>query len=405
MTGFWSRRINGINRWAYRWSGLRFLSACRPIGSLTIYCASTSPQDWIGLESLRHITGISSPPAQTMTIYYDITHRKLDHQDEVVSALRDSMRLASTRHSQTRAMAGLITATSALSIKNIDLWENLFRWETLSAQNSRSRFYWKFWSRTAPDLPWIDLCSGNGFQREKALCKLSGPAPNLFFLVLAIRRLNDWVPQVREAARKALPSLAKTADPAIVADALCAILPHWMTWERMEDKDWPVFAEILSVEAIRSALMRKITQSSAGPMATILAQVGRTDAFDDGLSEIARYAVQPSVRAKAYRCLLEGKMTWVAGRTWQWTDIRYCKGKQCPIIATRPLKTGNPFMATLMSAIHDRSPFVRRVAGEMVIRDYAQLGPTAITLAERLALDPYPSIAERGKFVLKMLNE
>lgn len=340
-----------------------------------------------------------------MTNNYCKNHRKLDYQDEVLSALRQAIRLARAGRNQIEVMAGLITETSKLSIKNLDLWERLLRWEVSTEQNTAPRIHWKFWSRTTPHVTWMDLCSGNGFLREKALREQSGPAPNQFFLALAIRRLNDWVPQVREAACEVLPSLAKTTDPDIVADAFCSMVPHWMSWERMEEKGWQVFAEILSVENIRSALTRKITQSFSGPMATILSQVGRTGTLDDVMGEIALNAVQPSVRAKAYRCLLEGRITWMDGRAWKWTDIRYCKGRFCPIIATRPLKTASSFQETLMSAICDSSPFVRRVAGEIVIRDHVKLGADAVKLAEQLASDACPSVAERGKFALKMLSE
>lgn len=341
-----------------------------------------------------------------MTNSYCENRRKLDYQDEVLSALRQTIRLARAGRNQTEVMAGLIAETSKLSIKNLDCWERLLRWEVSTELNNAPRIHWKFWSRTTtPHVTWLDLCSGNGFLRENALHELSGPAPNQFFLALAFRRLNDWVPQVKEAACAVLPALAKTTDPDIVADAFCSMVPHCTSWERMEDKGWLVFAEILSVENIRLALMRKITQSSSGPMATILSQIGRTDTLDDVMGEIALNAVQPSVRAKAYRCLLEGRIAWMNGRAWKWTDIRYCKGRSCPIIATRPLKTASSFQETLMSAICDRSPFVRRVAGEMLIRDHARLGANAVKFAELLASDACPSVAERGRFALKMLSE
>ncbi|MBV8045643.1 MAG: hypothetical protein JO171_00705 [Paludibacterium sp.] len=335
----------------------------------------------------------------------DYVDHKLDGQDEVLSALRQSLKEARTESTQTQGMARLITETSKLSIKNLDSWERLFRWELSTEQNIVPRARWKFWSRTVPNATWMDLCSGNGFLREKTLRELSGPAPNRFFLALAIRRLNDWVPQVREAACEAIPSLAKTTNPDIFADVLCSMLPYLMSWARMENKGWQVLTGVTSIEHIRSALKKKITQSSSAPMATVLSQVGRTDALDDDMEEIAQHAVQPAVRAKAYRCLLEERMTWTDGYSWKWTDIQYCKGRFFPVIQARQLKATSPFLKTLISAVHDRSPMVRRVAGEMVIREHGRLGANAAILAAKLATDASPSVSERGKFALKILSE
>ncbi|WIV98961.1 hypothetical protein [Kinneretia aquatilis] len=48
---------------------------------------------------------------------------------------------------------------------------------------------------------------------------------------------------------------------------------------------------------------------------------------------------------------------------------------------------------------------VRRVAAEFLIRELASLGENALVLAHRTASDPNPSVAERGNFALKQLNQ
>ena len=47
---------------------------------------------------------------------------------------------------------------------------------------------------------------------------------------------------------------------------------------------------------------------------------------------------------------------------------------------------------------------VRRVAGEMLIRELKLIGAESIKLAELLASDSSPSVAERGRFALDRLG-
>ena len=44
---------------------------------------------------------------------------------------------------------------------------------------------------------WYDLLSGDGFRRERFLLEVNEGAPSAFLLAMFLRRLNDWVPQVR----------------------------------------------------------------------------------------------------------------------------------------------------------------------------------------------------------------
>ena len=54
-------------------------------------------------------------------------------------------------------------------------------------------------------------------------------------------------------------------------------------------------------------------------------------------------------------------------------------------------------------AIKDRSPIVRRVAGEMLVREFKSIGAESIKLAELLASDSSPSVAEWGRYAIDRL--
>ncbi|WPD23416.1 MAG: hypothetical protein SD837_02385 [Candidatus Electrothrix scaldis] len=334
----------------------------------------------------------------------------LKYEDEVIAAVK---KLAHSVNSDGKAadLSSLIDITSRLPLTNLESWESLLRWQFIRTEEcSSSSFRWKFWSKPqprpkpAPPLTWIDICNRDGFKREKALRSLSGAAPNSFFFALVTRRLNDWVPQVRCAARESLPAIAQASDPEHVVDVLCIILPHWNSWGRMEDADKQVILDTISLKKVAHALKLRIISTASGPMTSILAQTGRTAVLDSHLDEIAQKAIQPAVRAKAYRCQLEGKMVWFAGKKWQWTNKPYGKGRLQPILCERALSATKPFEEILQLAARDRSPIVRRVAGEMLIRELQRVGSEAKNLATMLASDSSPSVAERGRFVLKRLG-
>lgn len=314
-------------------------------------------------------------------------------------------RFSASTGSDIADMSELLDATSRLSLSNLDNWERVVRHGLYLASVNPKPIKWKFWERPIPFLTWIDLCSGDGFRRERTLRALSGAAPNGFFFAMAVRRLNDWVPQVRVAAREQLPSIAAASKPEHVVDVLCAVFPYWSSWGRMEIDGRKTLLDIASIEGVTQSLKSRLVSGTAGPLASVLSQVGRSLVLDAYLKEIAGNAIQPSVRAKAYKSLLDGKMVWLDGREWEWTDVRYCKGRFVPIHADRPLSVSIPFEETLKAASVDRSSFVRRIAGDVLIRESAAIGPAAIQLATKFASDPHPSVAERGKFALKKLTQ
>ncbi|WON75845.1 hypothetical protein [Serratia sp. UGAL515B_01] len=326
------------------------------------------------------------------------------HEQEIVAAVKQFANSTNSNDSVVIDISMLVAATSKLPLTNLEIWERLIRWQLNTALQVPKQSNWKFWDRPKLSFPWVDLCHGDGFIREKALKNLSEAAPNSFFFALAVRRLNDWVPEIRKAACDALPLIAKTSNPEIIVDVLFITLPYWDSWGRMGDAEKQVLMQIISLEKVATSLKKRLITSTSGPMSSILAQVGRTNALDHSLIDIAESAIQPSLRAKAYRCQFEGRFVWSNGKKWLWTDKVYGEGKFIPSLEERSIPVLKPFMDNLKMATIDRSPIVRRVAGEMLIRELENLGDQAIIFAKILASDPSPSVAERGKFALKELG-
>ncbi len=328
----------------------------------------------------------------------------LDEQPALAAAIRELLSVGMAAGDAARLTTRVAAATKAIPLHGMDLWERAIRAELWAAERAANEASWKFWVRPRRFASWLDLCNADGRRREAALRVATGGAPTAFVLAIAFRRLNDWVPQVRAAARDTLPEVALNSEPQDVANALWSLLAHWTTWGRMEAGDREAVAAIASNERVSLALKSKIMDATAGPAATVLAQYARSASLDSCLKEFAQGAVQPAVRARAFRWLFLGHVTWVAGYKWKWTDLAYCKGKLEPIVETRVIPTKQPFLPTLHSAMADRSPFVRRIAAEFLIRELHLLGENALPLAQRIAADVSPSVAERGNFALKQLK-
>lgn len=322
-------------------------------------------------------------------------------EDNLRSRVREFASSINSGNRGINEMSLLARETATLPLAHLAYWERLVRNE-FSSTLRPSIFARKVtWAKPGRFLTWVDLVSWDGYVRERTLRALSGPAPNRFFFALAARRLNDWVPQVRQAAMETLPILARNSDPEHVVDVVCALLPMWMFWRRAQGSEKQVLLGIIANEAVASSLERRLTSATAGPMPTVLSQAGRTSVLDQHLKNIAHAAVQPAVRATAYRALLAARVTWLEGREWQWTDVRYCEGRMCPVLLDRPLDNAPPLREVLLAAAADRSPIVRRVAAEALIKELRNLGSAALPLARQFAADASRPVAERGEFVLK----
>lgn len=325
----------------------------------------------------------------------------MEHDSAVVEAIR--RHLAAGSSSRTAAMVDVVAETSSLALTNLDRWERTIRAELWLAERHPTLSHWKVWSRAAHQDSWLHLCSGDGYRRERALLGLSEGVPNSFSFSLVLRRLNDWVPQVRAAARERLKAIAERSDPTHIADALWCTFPHWSSWGRMEPVDRAAILGLTSFEQVAHILKLRILSAAAGPAAQVLSQAGRAPALDEWLVEFAEAAVEPSVRARAYQFLLEGRVLWVAGRRWVWTEIQWCKGRDEPILEERRLPQSNNVLNLLHAAVADRSPLVRRVAADFVVQRRDSLGVDALDLARRLSADSSSYVALRGRFALTKL--
>lgn len=322
---------------------------------------------------------------------------------DVIASIKKSLNVEHFYHRIRPDISSFISVTSKLSLKNLDEWERLIRWQIdlfLPQHNDQVPN-----ANNPPigSLRWLDLCNADGYKRERALKILTGGAPNSFLLALMFRKLNDWVPEVRIAARNALPLIVEQTDSEIIVDVLFIMLPYWNSWGRIGDDEKQILLSIIAMNKVAESLKNRLIFSASGPAATIFAQAGRVDVLDNFLTEIAELSVQPALRARAYRCLLESKFVWAEGSEFKLIDKRYGIRQRIPVLRERRIEIKIPFIEYLKMAAIDRSPIVRRIAGEILIKQLENIGDDAFKLAELLASDKTVAVAERGLFALKDL--
>ncbi len=295
-------------------------------------------------------------------------------------------------------ISSLSDATSALPLKSIDEWERLIRNVFYESLNNK-RPIWHAW-KTPRILSWVDVISWDGRIRERALRAINGAAPNCFFLIFAIRRLNDWVPEVRAAAREKMLAIAEASKPEDVANAIFFTLRHLNSWGRMEREDKDLLLKIVSNSKVIKVLKKKIITDKIGPISTVFSQIGRVDCLDDQLLDIAKGAAQPAVRARAYRSIFEGSMSWLEGRRFEWTDKRYGLGRIKAVRSEREIACSYDISEILKHACEDHSPMVKRIAIEIIIRDMEKVGDWAIEKVKIFAGDKSKSVQEIANFAL-----
>lgn len=305
--------------------------------------------------------------------------------------------------SEVRILSDVITTYGSRPLKNIDHWERELRYQVDNDSALQSGASWKFWRSESIEKDWLNLCSWSGYQREKSILALDGGAPNAFFLVVLLRRLNDWVPQVRCTTRKVLNRVVDNSRSQDVVEALFYTLNHWSSWQRIEDEDCNLVRDIATEVRFLPMIVERLMTSTSGPQTLILSQLMARTAIDDSLLEIAQSAVVPSLRAMAFRCVLEKKVRWRTG-----SNLIVSKGYYRNIIVepcyeSRDISVKTPLIELLHLGLEDKSSIVRRVIAQAVIRELDTLGNDAQVFITKLAGDSAPSVRERGQFAQKKL--
>lgn len=196
---------------------------------------------------------------------------------------------------------------------------------------------------------------GSGFVRETALKHIQS-IESAFALALVLRRLNDWVPEVRRAASDAIDrcllrgaiSLEQTSQ--IVAGCLKALLGA-RELGRMRAPEFDVVDRLLQQNGVLDELLAQIRSSSQDLAGNLLKLALKRGLLAAQLPDLARHARHHSVRRLALGTILKGEFVWK----------EYCE----------VLRTGYTLAvdkdALAQAGLADRSVDVQRVALQYVL--------------------------------------
>jgi hypothetical protein len=248
-----------------------------------------------------------------------------------------------------------------------------------------------------PNFAWLFLFHPNGYIREAALDSIVKPPTSAFFFAALAWRLNDWAGPVRKAAERCAMRVMNRTDAGVAANAALYLLDRRHAWARWGDERQALDG-VFERKDVIAVLATLLQEHPTGPLATSLRHALRYPNIDEELPRIALSAIQPSVRAVAYQCLISGKAAWPVGFEWIWVDKVYGRRRRVPRLATRDLRRTRPAAEFVREAAYDKSPFVRRVAADALIAARAQL-PDEEVLIAHLAKDRSSAVRSRADFM------
>lgn len=247
-------------------------------------------------------------------------------------------------------------------------------------------------------LGWPFLLHPDGHVREAALRQLTGPAPSPFHFTVLAHRTNDWVPQVRAAARDALTRLDPVANRGAIlaaAPALWARIPLWRRTDDVATLDALLFAPEI-VAGIADA-MRRSHDPILGQ--ALRAALRRPD-LDPLLPDLAQGAVAPHLRAIAIRTLGQGEARWLTGYSYAWVDKRFGIRRRVPVLGKRPLTIATPADRILAIGLADPVASVRAAALDVAIAHGLVDRIDRATL-QAMAADAHAPLAWRADYCLR----
>lgn len=252
-----------------------------------------------------------------------------------------------------------------------------------------------------PRLEFLFLFHPNGHLREAALNKLTD-IPSPFFVSALALRLNDWAFQVRRAARRCVDRTLRETSATVVAEAALYLLEQSREWARGQ-QDVRLLDEVFARPDVTEALIGLVLSEQDSRVTRALDIALVTDVLDDRLQTIAREAFSPAVRAIALRTLIDGEARRKVGYERLWVDKTFNLTRRVPRFETRTINRALSIADAIALAAVDRSPVVRRMAAEALVRHRREL-PNTAALLDLLSNDSSPAVLQRVRFVAEELG-
>jgi HEAT repeat protein len=251
-------------------------------------------------------------------------------------------------------------------------------------------------------LEWLFLFHRNGFMREAALAKLTGPAISPFFAAALAYRLNDWVPQVRRAAVAAIERVFPETKASILAAAAEYLLDRDLYWGRWQDEGRMLASGFARADVLECLTQRLLTAKS-GAMTRLMRPAFRYPDLDRHLLDLAKFAYLPSVRVLATRALIDCRVRWQIGFEKEWVDKTMGFYRLKKAYAEREILRPLSLEDLILQGASDKSAVVRKVAATALVQNRKTLGNRDELIAF-LKDDRSPSVRSAVDFVIRDLK-
>lgn len=248
---------------------------------------------------------------------------------------------------------------------------------------------------------WLFLFHADGRIREAALDTIQDPPPSPFLFAALAWRLNDWVVPVRQAAQRCAERMIARTAPEVAAGVAVYLLDRHLVWKRWNEEA-KVLDPMFERQEVMAGISAHLAQQAAGPMPSHLRHILRYPGFDAHLTELAATAVQPVVRALAYRCLISGKTSWQAPDQRSKMDKILGIKARTPRRETRTIGSSRAIADVIVDAVHDPSTLVRKTVADALIVARPRLREQETLIVEVIGLlanDPSAMVRSRADFL------
>jgi hypothetical protein len=236
-----------------------------------------------------------------------------------------------------------------------------------------------------PALAHIYLFHWDGHMREAALRAPNAPRLTPFWVAAIVIRLNDWVPQVRQAAVDCLIKVLPKTDVEVLVDVARDLLHRRRQWTRGEE-ELAVLDKLISAPGVLNGLIAHLTVTyDRTPHRTLIA-ILKYPELDPALPGLMTAAPNPAVRAIAAHTLLADQARWPVGAQYEWIDKSMGRRRQVLRFESRPIACAISKDELIAVAAADRSVQVRKVAMQALI-DAPDLWPDRQVLIDTMAKD------------------
>lgn len=251
-----------------------------------------------------------------------------------------------------------------------------------------------------PDLAYLFIFHRNGFLRQAALDRISGPLPNAFLVTALAWRLNDWVEQVRDSALVCATKCFPETDAQSLANFFLGTVRIRTSWGRWSINEQEVLHRAISRTKVNDEIVTMLLTGKQGPLPSALSTLLRYDWIDPYLATIASTAILPGLRAIALRSLISGKAKYTDGTVWRWINKPFGIGRHQPRIVERRLSVESAPLTLIQAAISDNSAIVRRVALSGLI-EHGLFDALDTAVIKRCSKDSSSSVRSRADYILK----